>query len=32
MFRLGVTLAIIGAMIGFGGMAYSAFWIWTHLS
>jgi hypothetical protein len=31
-FRLGLTLAIIGAMIGCGGMAYAAFWIYTHLS
>jgi uncharacterized membrane protein YtjA (UPF0391 family) len=31
-FRLGLTLAIIGGAIGFGGMAYAAFWIYTHLS
>jgi hypothetical protein len=30
-FRLGVTLAVIGAMIGLGGMAFAAFWIYTHL-
>jgi hypothetical protein len=29
--RLGVTLAVIGAMIGLGGMAFAAFWIYTHL-
>jgi len=32
MFRLGLVLAILGTMIGFGGMAYAAFWIYTHLS
>jgi hypothetical protein len=31
MFRLGVTFAVIGMVIGFGGMAYAAFWIVTHL-
>jgi uncharacterized membrane protein YebE (DUF533 family) len=31
-FRFGVTLAILGTIIGLGGMAYAAFWIWTHLS
>jgi hypothetical protein len=29
--RLGVTLAVIGAMIGLGGMAFAAFRIYTHL-
>jgi hypothetical protein len=32
MFRLGLTLAIVGTMIGLGGMAYAAVWIYTHLS
>jgi hypothetical protein len=30
-FRLGVTLAIIGGAIGFAGMAYAAFLIYTNL-
>jgi hypothetical protein len=30
-FRFGVTLAIVGAIIGFGGMAFAAFVIYTHL-
>jgi hypothetical protein len=30
-FRLGVTLAIIGAIIGLAGMALAAFFIYTHL-
>jgi hypothetical protein len=30
-FRLGVTLAIVGGAIGFAGMAYAAFLIYTHL-
>jgi hypothetical protein len=29
--RLGVTLALIGATIGFAGMAYAAFVIVTNL-
>jgi hypothetical protein len=32
MLRLGLVLAIIGTMIGLGGMTYAAFWIYTHLS
>jgi hypothetical protein len=32
LFRLGLTLAIVGTIIGLGGMAYAAFWIYTHLS
>jgi hypothetical protein len=31
-FRLGLTLAILGTFIALGGMAYAAFWIYTHLS
>jgi uncharacterized membrane protein YebE (DUF533 family) len=29
--RLGLALAVIGAAIGIGGIAYAALWIWTHL-
>jgi hypothetical protein len=28
---LGLTLAIIGTIVGLGGMAYLAFLIYTHL-
>jgi hypothetical protein len=30
-FRFGVTLGIIGAIIGFAGMVLAAFLIYTHL-
>jgi hypothetical protein len=31
-FRVGITLAIIGTAIGVAGMAFAAYWITTHLS
>jgi hypothetical protein len=30
-FRLGITLAALGTVIGLAGMAYAAYWIVTHL-